>query len=102
MTTIELARFTIHPGAEEALLTGRSAMLAALRARFPACVAAYLTREDDGSYLDLIIWRDRAAAEEAARQITTVPEAVAWFQHIADSGGVRHAEVLDVWPALPT
>lgn len=38
---IELARFTIHDGAEERLLAERPAMIDALRRRFPACVAAY-------------------------------------------------------------
>jgi quinol monooxygenase YgiN len=100
--TLELARFTVRPGAEQALLAGRPAMVAALRARFPGCLAAYLTREDDGGYLDVIVWRDRTAAEEAARLVTTVPEVAAWFAHIATSGGLRHADILDAWPPLPT
>jgi hypothetical protein len=76
-------------------------MLAALRARFPACLAAYLTRADDGTWVDVIVWRSRAEAEESAAQIMTVPECAAWFEHIAESGGLRHGEVLDAWPPLP-
>ncbi|GAA4214015.1 antibiotic biosynthesis monooxygenase [Actinocatenispora rupis] len=95
---IELAAFRVRPGAEEALVAERPAMVAALRARFPACLAAYLTREDDGSFLDVIVWRDRESAEEAARLVDTVPECAAWFRHLASSGGLRHVEVLDAWP----
>ena len=94
---IELARFTIKADAEAALVAERPAMITALRQRFPACLAAFLTREDDGSWLDILVWRTRAEAEEAAAQITTVPEAAAWFRHIAESGGLRHVEVRDSW-----
>ncbi|BCJ35148.1 hypothetical protein Athai_26510 [Actinocatenispora thailandica] len=98
---IELAAFRVVPGAEERLLAERPAMLAALRARFPACLAGYLAREDDGGFLDVLFWRDRAAAEDAARLVDTVPECAAWFAHIASSGGLRHVEVLDAWPGAP-
>jgi hypothetical protein len=96
--TVEFARFTVRPGAEARLVADRPAMLTALRARFPACLAAYLTREDDGSWVDVLVWRSRSEAEEAAHLINTVPECAAWFGHIAESGGIRHAEVLDAWP----
>lgn len=94
---IELARFTIHDGAEDKLLVERPAMIDALRRRFPACLAAYLTKEDDGSWLDVLLWRDRAEAEEAARLVNTVPECREWFRHIAESGGLRHVAVKDSW-----
>ena len=94
---IELARFTIHEGAEEKLLAERPAMIDALRRRFPACLAAYLTKEDDGGWLDVLLWRGRAEAEEAARLVDTVSECREWFRHIAKSGGLRHVRVMDSW-----
>jgi hypothetical protein len=96
---IELARFTVKPEAEDALLAERPAMITALKERFPGCLAAFLTREEDGSWLDILVWRTRAEAEESAAQIDTVPEAVSWFRHIAESGGLRHVEVRDSWVA---
>ena len=60
---------------------------------------AYLTREDDGSWLDVVLWRSRAEAEEAARLINSVPACAAWFRHIAKSSGLRHVEVVAAWPA---
>jgi hypothetical protein len=97
VTTIELARFRIRDGAEERLLAERPAMVAALRRRFPACLAAYLTKEDDGGWLDVVLWRSRAEAEEAAREVGSVPECAAWFRHITESGGLRHVEVMSAW-----
>lgn len=94
---IELAHFTIHEEAEEKLLAERPVMIDALRRRFPACLAAFLTKEDDGTWLDVLLWRDRPAAEEAARLVDTVPECREWFRHIAESGGLRHVEVKDSW-----
>jgi hypothetical protein len=93
---IELARFTIHEGAEDEMLDERPAMISALRQRFPACVAAFLTREDDGTWLDILLWRSRQEAEEAAKLVDTVPECRHWFRHIAESGGLRHVEVHDM------
>ncbi|WP_086848204.1 antibiotic biosynthesis monooxygenase [Amycolatopsis kentuckyensis] len=97
--TIEMARFKVDDGAVAQLLAERPAMVEAMRRRFPACLAAYLTREDDGGWLDIVLWRSRAEAEEAARLIDTVPECAAWFRHIGESGGLRHAEVVDHWAA---
>lgn len=95
---IELARFTVNPDAEDALVAERPAMIAALRARFPGCLAAFLTREEDG-WLDILVWRSRADAEESAAQITSIPEAAAWLAHIAENGGLRHVEVRDSFVA---
>ena len=90
---IELAAFTVREGAEPALLAERPAMVAALWQAFPAALAAWLTRQDDGSWLDVILWRSRREAEDAARWIGQVPEAKHWFRHIAESKGLRHVEV---------
>lgn len=96
---IELARFKIHDDAEQRLLAERPAMIEALQRRFPACLAAYLTREDDGGWLDILVWRSREEAEQAALAVNTVPECEAWFRHISESGGLRHVEVLHSSPA---
>jgi hypothetical protein len=71
--TLELAAFTVREGAERALLAERSEMLAALRQAFPAALAAWLTKQDDGSWLDVILWRSRQEAEDAARRIDQAP-----------------------------
>jgi hypothetical protein len=93
--TFELAAFTVRQEDEAALLAERAEMIQALQRAFPAALAAWLTRQDDGSWLDVILWRSRQDAEEAARNIDRVPEAKAWFRHIAESRGLRHVEVTD-------
>ena len=92
--TFELAHFVAHEGNEEALLTERPAMVRALQEAFPDALAAWLARQDDGSWLDVILWQSRQSAEEAARRIDEVAEARSWFRHIAASHGVRHVEVI--------
>jgi hypothetical protein len=69
-------------------------MIAALRHAFPGLLSSWLTRRDDGSWLDVILWRSREEAEYSATHVTEVPEAVAWFGHISESGGTEHLTVL--------
>jgi hypothetical protein len=59
-------------------------MVGALRRAFPGALGAWLTKQDDGSWLDIILWRSRDDAEDAARRIHEIPEAQAWFRHIAE------------------
>jgi hypothetical protein len=91
--TFEFAHFAIHEDDEPALLAARPDMILALQRAFPAALAAWLVKQDDGTWLDVILWRSREEAENAARRIDTVPEAAAWFRHISQSMGVRHADV---------
>ena len=98
--TVEFARFTVRPGEDDKLIAERPAMLAALRARFPGCLAAYLTREPDGTFVDVLVWRTPEEAAASAQEIMSIPECAAWLAHIAESGGIRHAELVDAWPAL--
>ena len=92
--TFELAHFVVREGDEEVLLAERPAMVRALQKTFPDVLAAWLTRQDDGSWLDVVLWESREAAEEAARRVEEVPEARSWFRHIAESYGLRHVEVV--------
>jgi hypothetical protein len=92
--TFELASFRVAPEHEAALIAERPAMIAALRRAFPGALSAWLTKQDDGSWMDIILWRSRAEAEAAARRINDVPEARAWFRYIAESQGIRHVEVV--------
>ena len=91
----ELAAFTVRDGAEAEMLAERPAMIDALERAFPGLLAAWLTKRDDGSWLDVILWRTRAEAEAAAEHVYDVPEAKAWFRHIAESHGLQHLEVVD-------
>ena len=99
MLAIELATFSVPAESEHMLVSERPSMIAALKRRFPACQAAFLTKQDDGTWLDVLVWRSRAEALTAAREIDTVPECAHWFRHISSSGGVRHVDVHAAdWP----
>lgn len=91
--TFEFAEFAVRAEDENALLAERPAMIRALQRAFPGAMAAWLTKQDDGTWVDVILWRSRAEAEEAATRIREVPEAERWFRHISESKGVRHADV---------
>jgi hypothetical protein len=89
----EFASFTVREGEEDSLVAERPAMIAALKQAFPGLLAAWLTRQDDGTWVDAILWETRTAAEDAAARVNDVAEARQWFSHIASSLGLRHAEV---------
>jgi hypothetical protein len=93
----EFAAFTVHEGHQQALVDERPAMITALRKAFPVVLADWLTQRDDGSWLDVILWRSREEAEHAARHVTEVPEAADWFTHSSESRGIEHLSV--IWPA---
>jgi hypothetical protein len=92
--TFEFATFTVRDGEEQALLAERPAMVDALAERFPGLLAAWLTKQDDGTWVDVILWQSRAAAEDAAAHVEEVAQARNWFSHIETSLGLRHADVL--------
>jgi hypothetical protein len=93
--TFELASFRVAPDKEASLVKERPAMVGALRRTFPGALGAWLTRQDDGSWMDIVLWRSREEAEDAARRIAEIPEAEAWFRHIDESYGLRHVEVVE-------
>jgi hypothetical protein len=74
-------------------LAERPQMIAALSRAFPGLLGAWLARRDDGSWVDVILWHNRDEAVHAAKHVNGVPEAKAWFRHIAESHGLPHAEV---------
>src|SRR5262249_1179635 len=92
----EFAAFTVREGHEQALLDQRPAMIGGLGQGFPGLVSSWLTRRDDDSWLDVILWHSREQAEHAAGHVTEVPEAAAWFAHIGDSRGIEHLTVASV------
>jgi Antibiotic biosynthesis monooxygenase len=71
----EVVRSRVHEGREDEMLALRPAMIAAVRGRFPDLLDARLVRMDDGTWLDVVRWRSRAAAEQAAASFGEVPEA---------------------------
>ena len=71
--TIEMVRFTIKPGAEEALVDERPAMVEAVRAEFPGMLSAHLAKLDETTWLELIVWTSREAAQRATEKAHDIP-----------------------------
>ncbi|MEX1141014.1 MAG: antibiotic biosynthesis monooxygenase [Thermoleophilaceae bacterium] len=86
MAAIEIARFRVKDGAEEQMLAERPAMVDAMRRRFPTYRESFLTKLDDGRWMDVVVWEDRAEAEAAAEGAYAYPEIVEWFRHLEDGG----------------
>ncbi|WP_067537877.1 class I SAM-dependent methyltransferase [Nocardia crassostreae] len=93
MAVMELARFTVDPSDAEAMLAARPAMLTALREKFDGFVSLRLVRLDERTWLDVVQWRDRAAADAAAAGIGAVPECAAAFAFIKEMVSMEHATV---------
>ena len=91
--TFELAAFTVREGQDASLVAERPQMISALGQAFPGLLGAWLTKRDDGSWVDVILWQSREEAEHAAAHVNGVPAAKAWFRHIAESHGLQHLEV---------
>jgi len=95
-TTVELVRFTVTPGQEEAFLTARPAAVEAL-STMPGLLSATLARTDDGEWLDVVLWRSREEALAAAEAFEAgrLPEAaMAWASLIAEVRSMTHADVV--------
>lgn len=91
--TLELVSFAVRQEDEGAMLAERPEMIAAVQRALPGVLGAWLTKQDDGSWLDMLLWRSREEAEVAIQRIGEVPAARRWFRHIAESKGIRHVEV---------
>ena len=86
----EVVRSRIRPGAEEDMLRLRPRMITAVRQRFPELLDARLVQLDDGSWLDLVRWSSREAAERAAASMSEVPEAAAMGELLEDIVSFEH------------
>lgn len=91
---IEMVRFTPGPEAEEALVSGRPGMLAALSDACPGMVRAYLGKTGASDWLDVIVWESRELALDAAAKAPEIPACAAWFSHIEQVVGMEHADVV--------
>ena len=65
--TIEGVRFTVRPDAEEAV-----------RAEFPGKLRARLAKVDETTWLELIVWTSREAAQRATEKAHDIPAVAAW------------------------
>jgi heme-degrading monooxygenase HmoA len=65
----------VRDGAEEEMLRRRPALEAGVREKLPGLLDIRLIRLDDGTYLDLLRWESREAADAAIERFAEIPEA---------------------------
>lgn len=93
--TMELVRFSVVPGREAQFVSGRAAAVEGLRT-MPGLLSATLARADDGTWVDVVLWRSRKealAADQALRAGTLSPEVASWASAIQAVESMTHAEV---------
>jgi heme-degrading monooxygenase HmoA len=65
----------VRDGAEEEMLSRRPVLEAAVREKLPGLLDISLVRLEDGTYLDVLRWESREAADAAIDKFAEVPEA---------------------------
>ncbi len=93
---LEVVRLTVAPAEREAFLRERPAAIAALRERFGGLLDATLAELDDGTWIDVVRWRSRDEALEAAEQFASMPRAATWASRISEVREMLHGDVRDV------
>ena len=86
----EVVRSRVRTGAEEEMLRLRPLMIAAVRDRFPDLLDARLVQMDDGSWLDIVQWRSREAADRAAASVAEIPEAASVMALVEEVMSFEH------------
>ena len=95
MKALELARFTVDPAVAEDMLATRPDLVAELRQHCRGFRRLYLSRLDERTWLDVVEWEDRQAAEEAAETVMSLPACKRMFSYIENVVSMEHAEVVD-------
>jgi hypothetical protein len=71
----EVVHAKVRDGAEAEMLSRRPALEAGVREKLPGLLDIRLIRLEDGTYIDLLRWESRAAADAAIEKFGEVPEA---------------------------
>jgi heme-degrading monooxygenase HmoA len=85
---VEVVHAKVRDGAEQELLRRRPALEAGVREKLPGLLDIRLVRLDDGTYLDVLRWESREAADAAIARFAEVPEAEEIHGYLAE--GLAH------------
>lgn len=89
----EIVHARIREGIEEEMLARRPTLEAAVREQLPGLLDIRLVRLDDGTWLDVLRWESREAADAAIPRFASVPEAGEIHGHFAEDLGHHRGEV---------
>ena len=81
----EVVHAGVRDGAEHEMLERRPELEAGVREKFAGLLDIRLVRLDDGTYLDVLRWESREAADAAIEKFADVPEAVEIHGYLTDT-----------------
>lgn len=90
---IEVAKFIVKPGREDALVREHGPALEAVRRAFPGLLRVRLVHMGGSEWADVAEWSDEESADAAKEGAMRIPEFAAWTRHIADDLSLDHGEV---------
>jgi hypothetical protein len=100
--TIEHVTYRLRPDADRIEFVEANDAIDAFLARQAGFEARQLAEAQDGTWIDLVWWADRASAEAAAQAFTGAPEAAAVSGLIDPEGMVfRHLDLVRETPGAP-
>jgi heme-degrading monooxygenase HmoA len=71
----DIVHAKVRDGADAEMIRRRPALEAGAREKLPGLLDIHLLRLDDGTYIDLLRWESREAADAAIEKFPKVPEA---------------------------
>jgi heme-degrading monooxygenase HmoA len=87
---IEVVHARVRDGAEEEMLSRRPALEAGVREKLPGLLDIRLIRLEDGTYIDLLRWESREAADAAVEKFAEIPEAGEIHQFLGGGDLAHH------------
>jgi hypothetical protein len=90
---IEVVHAKVRDGAEQELLSRRPALEAGVKEKLPGLLDITLVRLEDGTFLDVLRWESRAAADAAIPRFEEVPEAMEIHGYLAEGLAHHRGEV---------
>lgn len=95
---MELGRFKVKTGRLDAFLAKRKTMVEAAIRELPGLRRIELVKLDDGTWVDLVLWDDRASSEHALEHGPDIPAIGAWLNEIEADVEMIYGDIQDRAP----
>jgi hypothetical protein len=89
----EVVHAKVREGAEAAMLTRRPVLEAAVRDKLAGLLDIRLVRLEDGTFLDVLRWTSRKAADAAIDKFADIPEAGEIHGYVSETLAHHRGEV---------
>ncbi|MFA5951033.1 MAG: hypothetical protein WC807_12200 [Hyphomicrobium sp.] len=92
--TLELVTFKANSGVTADQMVAAALAVTPLLRNYDGFISRSFAAADGGTWIDAVYWRDRAAAEHAAKVVMQAPVAQAYFALIDQESMVfKHADI---------